>query len=625
LVEVRRHGHAQLHVAQVVFIGRHCDLALLHVAAPEFWLQDEVTAEADEGRESPASAPATTSQPPVPPAPPLKQQHAPILFHGIGEPRAPNTTSSSSNNTTPSHYLETIAAAKAFDGFPNLQAGVHVVGFPMGGDQVSITSGVVSRIDKSQYGSLTDSTVAAIQLDAAINPGNSGGPAVLATDGSVVGVAFQVLTNAENIGFVIPVCVVAHFIRAYLAHEAAQGGRAKFARPLTQLFETPVAATAADGAANASSNENDLCPARGYHEGFPLVGAMFQEVSNTTLRHSLALPKHLTGTMTTRLVPPLKSTLRTGDVVVRIGEDPTYAVGGDGTIEWRSGERISFSHMCQMLSAGGAIPMEVWRQPESAATDAAAASSKPRLEKILVPVTDAKPYIPSHVITARFPGEVPSYTVMGGCVFTVLTVPFVEEWGPQWYSSAPRHLSQECLNGEPMASATDLAAAGAGRIGSSSDANAAPREEAVVLCAVLPHPVNRGYSSAQFNHQMLHSINGVRVRSLSNLARIMSALRACAMEPSATASAAAATTPGADTTSAAVPNATGSTTEDAASVEAAIVASIERAVAVALEAGRVTFEFHTYYTTYPVRMVLSLRDAIAADAELSVKHGIPLR
>jgi Asp-tRNA(Asn)/Glu-tRNA(Gln) amidotransferase A subunit family amidase len=149
---------------------------------------------------------------------------------------------------------------------------------------------------------------------------------------------------------------------------------------------------------------------------------------------------------------------------------------------------------------------------------------------------------------------------------------------------------------------------------------------------VLPHPVNRGYSSAQFNHQMLHSINGVRVRSLSHLARIMSALRASAATESTAATSVAAspavgaTAAGAapDTTSVAVPNAS-STTEDAASVEAAVVASVERAVAVAREAGRVTFEFHTYYTTYPVRMVLPLRDAIAADAELSVKHGIPLR
>lgn len=41
------------------------------------------------------------------------------------------------------------------------------------------------------------------QIDAAINSGNSGGPAL--KDGSIVGVAFETLNKAENIGYIIPV------------------------------------------------------------------------------------------------------------------------------------------------------------------------------------------------------------------------------------------------------------------------------------------------------------------------------------------------------------------------------------------------------------------------------------
>ena len=51
----------------------------------------------------------------------------------------------------------------------------------------------------------------AIQTDAAINPGNSGGPVI--QDGKVVGVAFQGLTNADNIGYMIPTTVIAHFLK----------------------------------------------------------------------------------------------------------------------------------------------------------------------------------------------------------------------------------------------------------------------------------------------------------------------------------------------------------------------------------------------------------------------------
>ena len=52
---------------------------------------------------------------------------------------------------------------------PKLDENVSCVGFPTGGQQISVTRGVVSRIDvDSQY-------VLRIQIDAAINPGNSGG------------------------------------------------------------------------------------------------------------------------------------------------------------------------------------------------------------------------------------------------------------------------------------------------------------------------------------------------------------------------------------------------------------------------------------------------------------------
>ena len=49
-----------------------------------------------------------------------------------------------------------------------------------------------------------------IQTDAAINPGNSGGPVM--QDGKVVGVAFQGLRQADNIGYMIPTTVIRHFL-----------------------------------------------------------------------------------------------------------------------------------------------------------------------------------------------------------------------------------------------------------------------------------------------------------------------------------------------------------------------------------------------------------------------------
>jgi hypothetical protein len=81
----------------------------------------------------------------------------------------------------------------------------------MGGRQISITKGVVSRLETNVYSHSQASQHLVVQTDAAINPGNSGGPVF--QDGKVVGVAFQGLTSGDNIGYMIPTTVVSHFLK----------------------------------------------------------------------------------------------------------------------------------------------------------------------------------------------------------------------------------------------------------------------------------------------------------------------------------------------------------------------------------------------------------------------------
>ena len=84
----------------------------------------------------------------------------------------------------------------------NKQSEVMVVGFPQGGDNVCVTKGVVSRIDRQPY-SHGKTSLLAIQVDAAINSGNSGGPVMLGSN--VAGIALQCLTGGDGVGYVIPV------------------------------------------------------------------------------------------------------------------------------------------------------------------------------------------------------------------------------------------------------------------------------------------------------------------------------------------------------------------------------------------------------------------------------------
>ena len=94
---------------------------------------------------------------------------------------------------------------------PNLEDEVRAIGYPIGGKRLSVTRGIISRIDTIKYAHTRQDEHLAVQIDAAINPGNSGGP-VLKGD-EVVGVAFQGLLEANSTGYMIPAPVISHFLQ----------------------------------------------------------------------------------------------------------------------------------------------------------------------------------------------------------------------------------------------------------------------------------------------------------------------------------------------------------------------------------------------------------------------------
>ncbi|GHC64715.1 S1C family serine protease [Roseibacillus persicicus] len=95
-------------------------------------------------------------------------------------------------------------------GMPELDSEVRAIGYPVGGDRLSVTRGIVSRIDFRPYSHSRSDSHLIIQVDAAINPGNSGGPAIQGD--KVIGVAFQGLTQADNTGYIIPTPVINRFL-----------------------------------------------------------------------------------------------------------------------------------------------------------------------------------------------------------------------------------------------------------------------------------------------------------------------------------------------------------------------------------------------------------------------------
>src|SRR5215510_3570383 len=99
-----------------------------------------------------------------------------------------------------------------FGGIPAIESPVTVYGYPIGGERLSVTRGIISRIDFQTYTHSGIDSHLTVQIDAAINPGNSGGP--IMQDGYVVGVAFQGYSGdvAQNVGYMIPTPVIQHFL-----------------------------------------------------------------------------------------------------------------------------------------------------------------------------------------------------------------------------------------------------------------------------------------------------------------------------------------------------------------------------------------------------------------------------
>merc|ERR1719171_2662939 len=106
--------------------------------------------------------------------------------------------------------LQSIAWS-SFEDYAELYSEVRAVGFPTGGNTICVTKGVVSRIDAQRYVHPalkgldygTEGVLPIIQIDAAIDPGSSGGP-TFDSKNNVIGVASSVVSNAQNIGFIIP-------------------------------------------------------------------------------------------------------------------------------------------------------------------------------------------------------------------------------------------------------------------------------------------------------------------------------------------------------------------------------------------------------------------------------------
>ncbi len=112
---------------------------------------------------------------------------------------------------TDADFIKNHPPVALLDGLPKEGARVTVMGYPLGGDALSTTSGVISRTEWADIGNHAESGMR-VQVDAAVNHGNSGGPAFV--DGVIAGLAFSGLSSAEadNISYLIATEEIKRFL-----------------------------------------------------------------------------------------------------------------------------------------------------------------------------------------------------------------------------------------------------------------------------------------------------------------------------------------------------------------------------------------------------------------------------
>lgn len=259
-------------------------------------------------------------------------------------------------------------------GIPKVNTTVQTYGFPIGGRHVSVTEGVVSRIQMDTYSHTRADSHLVVQTDAAINPGNSGGPVLQGS--KVVGVAFQGLRAADNIGYMIPTTVIGHFL------EDIEDGR---------------------------------------YDGFGSVGfSFFPGLHNKSYADYLKVPPGTEGVVITKTMmhSSVENVLQPDDVLTRIDE---YDIDNDAMVQVY-GLTLHLGEIVEQKQLGQTVELEFYRDGELQKATATVALNRPVL-----------------AYEREFDNP-PDYYVFAGLTFVPLNRNFLESWGPRWLIDIPFYL-----------------------------------------------------------------------------------------------------------------------------------------------------------------------------------------
>ena len=238
-------------------------------------------------------------------------------------------------------FFDTHAAVARTNTLPQVRDTVFAYGYPTGGNSLSITKGIVSRIEFVNINGPVEGL--RIQIDAAINSGNSGGPAIAGD--KMIGLAFAMATNAQNIGYIIP-------------------------NEEIELFLLDIA--------------------DGKYDGKPAMLDTVQTLENPAMRDFLKLNKLVEGAIVHR---PYQDSaaypLKEWDVITHIGDS---AIDNQGMVKISGNLRVRFQYRVQQMAVNGKVPLTVVRSGKSLNIQLPVFANRPSL------IPDLKGEYPSYFI-----------------------------------------------------------------------------------------------------------------------------------------------------------------------------------------------------------------------------------
>ncbi|HBX36588.1 MAG TPA: protease [Pseudohongiella sp.] len=272
-----------------------------------------------------------------------------------------------------------------FDDAPPLEIGdlpdpnteVLVFGYPIGGRTLSVTKGVLSRVEQQVYAHSGEFLLAG-QIDAAINPGNSGGPVI--ADGEIVGVVMQSAGGGrtEALGYFVPTDIVRHMLT------------------------------------DASDGQFD---------GFPDLGFRTQDLESPAAKARYGLAEDETGVLVIKVFEdsPADGLLKANDVLLSIDG---YEVAGDSSIRLNRDLQTNYKHAIDVKQIGDTVPLRIARQGVAMDVDLTAQRRQQSYSLVRSEEFDA----------------IPDYYIYGGIVFVPLNMNLIKRWGSDWTRTAPVNL-----------------------------------------------------------------------------------------------------------------------------------------------------------------------------------------